>query len=156
MKGVLSYFRLRPLSEILTIVNLRHAASRIWTYAEPEFRLCWMKLCSRDNYDTTAPQLIFRMFLYYSLFPLTNYILLILIKVIFWYMIIYSFSIIMRSLPSWISDTPLAGFEPMQNLSSGFVEWSCAVEITTTPRRHNWFSGCSFTTAWFHWRTIFC
>ena len=30
-----------PLSEILTISNLRHAASRIWTCAEPEFRLCW-------------------------------------------------------------------------------------------------------------------
>ena len=24
-------------------------ASRIWTCAEPEFRLCWMKLCSSDN-----------------------------------------------------------------------------------------------------------
>ena len=33
-----------------------------------------------------------------------------------------------RSSPSRISDT--------QNLSSGLVEWSCAVVITTTPRRH--------------------
>ena len=41
-----------------------------------------------------------------------------------------------RSSPSWISDTPRAGFELAQNLSSGFVEWSCAVVITTTPRRH--------------------
>ena len=41
-----------------------------------------------------------------------------------------------RSSPSRISDTPRAGFEPAQNLSSGFVEWSCAVVITTTPRRH--------------------
>ena len=32
-----------------------------------------------------------------------------------------------RSSPSRISDTPWAGFEPVQNLSSGFVEWSCAV-----------------------------
>ena len=40
-----------------------------------------------------------------------------------------------RSSPSRISDTPLAGFEPAQNLSSGFVEGSCAVVITTTPRR---------------------
>ena len=32
-----------------------------------------------------------------------------------------------RSSPSWISDTPRAGFEPAQNLSSGLVEWSCAV-----------------------------
>ena len=26
--------------------------------------------------------------------------------------------------------------EPVQNLNSGFVEWSCAVVIITTPRRH--------------------
>ena len=39
-----------------------------------------------------------------------------------------------RSSPSRISDTPRAGFEPVQNLSSGFVEWSCAIVITTTPR----------------------
>ena len=30
---------------------------------------------------------------------------------------------------------PRAGFEPAQNLSSGLVEWSCAVVITTTPRQ---------------------
>ena len=41
-----------------------------------------------------------------------------------------------RSSPSWISDTLRAGFEPGQNLSSGLVEWSCAVVITTTPRHH--------------------
>ena len=41
-----------------------------------------------------------------------------------------------RSSPSRISDTPRAGFEPPQNLSSGLVEWSCAVVITTTSRRH--------------------
>ena len=40
-----------------------------------------------------------------------------------------------RSWPSPISDTPWAGFEPTQNLSSGLVEWSCAVAITITPRR---------------------
>ena len=40
------------------------------------------------------------------------------------------------SSPSWISDTPRAGFEPAQSLSSGLVEWSCAVVITITPRRH--------------------
>ena len=38
------------------------------------------------------------------------------------------------SSPSQISDTPPAGFEPAQNLSSGLVEWSCAIVITTTPR----------------------
>ena len=32
-----------------------------------------------------------------------------------------------RSSPSRISDTPRAGFEPAQNLSSDFVEWSCTV-----------------------------
>ena len=42
-----------------------------------------------------------------------------------------------RSSPSRISDTPRAGFEPAQNLSSDLVEWSCAVVITTTPWRHN-------------------
>ena len=36
------------------------------------------------------------------------------------------------SSPSRISDTPRAGFEPAQNLSSGLVEGSCAVVITTT------------------------
>ena len=41
-----------------------------------------------------------------------------------------------RSSPSQISGTPRAGFEPAQNLSSGLVEWSCAVVITTTPRCH--------------------
>ena len=41
-----------------------------------------------------------------------------------------------RSLPSRISDTLRAGFEPAQNLSSGLVEWSCTVVITTTPRHH--------------------
>ena len=41
-----------------------------------------------------------------------------------------------RSSPSRISDTPRAGFEPAQSLSSGLVEISCAVVITTTPRRH--------------------
>ena len=41
-----------------------------------------------------------------------------------------------RPSPSQISATPQAGFELAQNLSSGFIEWSCAVVITTTPRRH--------------------
>ena len=41
-----------------------------------------------------------------------------------------------RSLPLWISDTLQGGFEPMQNPSSGLVEWSCAVVITTTWQHH--------------------
>ena len=40
-----------------------------------------------------------------------------------------------RSSPSQIFDTPRAGCQPVQNLSSGFVEWSCAVAIITTLRR---------------------
>ena len=41
-----------------------------------------------------------------------------------------------RFSPSWISNTPQAGFEPVQNLSLSLVEWTCAVVLTTTPRRH--------------------
>ena len=42
-----------------------------------------------------------------------------------------------RSSPSRISDTPRARSKPMQNLSSGLVDWSCAVVVTTTPPRDN-------------------
>ena len=48
-KGVYFYFQPGALSEILTIANLRHAASRVWACAKPEFRLCWIKLCSSAN-----------------------------------------------------------------------------------------------------------
>ena len=43
-----------PLSEILTIANLPHAASRVWTCTEPKFRLSWIMLCSSDNHYTAA------------------------------------------------------------------------------------------------------
>ena len=43
-----------------------------------------------------------------------------------------------RPLPSRIFNTPRAGFEPAQNLSSGLIEWSCAIMLTTTPQRHLW------------------
>ena len=38
----------------------------------------------------------------------------------------------------WFCDMIIlqAGFEPVQNLSSGFVEWDCAIAITTTSLRH--------------------
>ena len=36
-----------------------------------------------------------------------------------------------RFSPSQITETPQAGFEPVQNLSSGIIEWRCAVVITT-------------------------
>ena len=45
-----------------------------------------------------------------------------------------------RSSSSRISNTPRAGLEPAQNLSSGFVEWSCAVAITTTPQCHRMYA----------------
>ena len=48
------YFHPGPLSEILTIANLCHSARRIWTYAESEFRLCWIEMCSSDNHYTTV------------------------------------------------------------------------------------------------------
>ena len=41
-------------------LQISDAASRVWTYAEPEFRLSWMKLCSCDNHYTTAPGIIVR------------------------------------------------------------------------------------------------
>ena len=41
-----------------------------------------------------------------------------------------------RSSSLQISNTPRAGLEPVQILNSGFVEWSCVVVITNTPRRH--------------------
>ena len=56
MKSVKPYFQPRTLSEILTITNLWHVVSRIWTCAEPEFRLRWMKLCHGDNCYTMVPQ----------------------------------------------------------------------------------------------------
>ena len=47
-----------------------------------------------------------------------------------------------RSSPLRICDTPRAIFEPAQNLSSNFVEWNCAVVITTTLHYH-FFYRCS-------------
>ena len=40
------------------------------------------------------------------------------------------------SSPSRIFDTPRTGFEPAQSMSSGLVERSCTVVITTTPPCH--------------------
>ena len=56
MEGILTYFQPGPLSEILTILNLRNAASRIWNCAEQEFRICWRKLCGSHIHYTTAPR----------------------------------------------------------------------------------------------------
>ena len=48
---------------------------------------------------------------------------------------IFSRNYCQRSSPSRISDMPWAELEPVENLSSGLVEWSCAVAMTTIPRR---------------------
>ena len=32
-----------------------HATGRFWTWAESDFRLTWMKLCSSDKHYTTQP-----------------------------------------------------------------------------------------------------
>ena len=58
-KAFKHYLQPGPLSGILTILNFRHAASRISTCAEPEFRLCWMKLCNSDNHYTKVSFKIF-------------------------------------------------------------------------------------------------
>ena len=72
-KDVYAVFLPGSLSEILTIANLRHAASRVWTCAESEFRLCWKKLCSRDNHWTTAPPYYFLPF-YFLIIIKTQFI----------------------------------------------------------------------------------
>ena len=60
-----------------------------------------------------------------------------IVFVVCFYSLTSSWDHCQKSSPSRISDTPRAAFEPAQNLSSGLVEWSCAVVRTTTPRRHN-------------------
>ena len=55
-----------------------------------------------------------------------------------------------RSSPLRISDIPQAEFEPVENLSSGFLEWSCAVVITTTPQR----CYCSALILFIPWTTV--
>ena len=54
-KAFTPYFQPEPLSEILPFTNLLLAASSVWTCAESEFRLCWIKFCSSDNHYTTEP-----------------------------------------------------------------------------------------------------
>ena len=50
--------------DICNIGNLQQATCRIWTCAELEFRLSWMKLCSSDNHCTTTPLSILSMFFF--------------------------------------------------------------------------------------------
>ena len=49
-KDVWPHFQPGPLPETLTTASLWHAVCRVWTWAEPEFRLSWMKLSSKDNH----------------------------------------------------------------------------------------------------------
>ena len=45
-----------------TIVRDPHhleSPSRVWTCAEPEFKLSWMKLCSSDNHGATYIESLF-------------------------------------------------------------------------------------------------
>ena len=60
-KGLKHDFHPGSLSENFTSTNLRYAASMIWTCAEPEYRLYWMKLRSNDKQSTTVqhPILLF-------------------------------------------------------------------------------------------------
>ena len=57
--------------------------------------------------------------------------------------LIYSRNHCQRSSPLRISNMLWTGFETVQNLSSGFDEWSYAVVITTTPQ-------CNITTPQCH------
>ena len=48
------------MSKILTSTNLQHAASRIRTCTESDFRLCWMKLYSSDSHCIMAPLVLLK------------------------------------------------------------------------------------------------
>ena len=64
-KEVKTYFQTELFPRVLTIiVNLHQVVSRIWASAEPEFRLCWMKMCSSDIHYTTVPQCIAILFIF--------------------------------------------------------------------------------------------
>ena len=55
-KGIKPCFQPGPMSKILAIASLQYTASSIWTCPEPELGLSLMKLCSSDNYYSTATQ----------------------------------------------------------------------------------------------------
>ena len=56
--------------------------------------------------------------------------------------LIFSLDIAARDFHNRESPTRRAGFELVQNLSSGFVEWSCAVVIPTS--RHYYYHNCHY------------
>ena len=45
-----SFSKSGPFPEILIIANIRNVDRRIRTFTVPEFKLCWMKLCSSDHH----------------------------------------------------------------------------------------------------------
>ena len=55
-KGIKPCFQPGSMSKILAIASLQYTASSIWTCPEPELGLSLMKLCSSDNYYSTATQ----------------------------------------------------------------------------------------------------
>ena len=58
-----------------------------------------------------------------------------------------------RSWRSRISDTPLAGFQPAQNLSSGFVQWGWTA-VTTIPLHYAVISKIALSSA-LTWTSFF-
>ena len=92
----------------------------------------------------------------------TNCVMMIMMMNCFWGMVhqrkvfslISSWDHCQRSSPSWISDMPQAGFEPVQGLSSGLVEWSCAAVISdnhytiTPPPPLDWGNQTFLTKVW--------
>ena len=54
------------------------------------------------------------------------------------YLALFSAGVIIKFSPSRISDMLRTGFEPLESLILGFVEWSFLVMITTTPQCHKY------------------
>ena len=55
-KGVEPYFHPGPMSEFSLSQTSNLPQDMIWTCAEAEFKLCWMKLYSNVNHCITGPQ----------------------------------------------------------------------------------------------------
>ena len=67
--------------------EFQQAAGRIWTCAEPEFRLWWMKLYSSYNHYTTSPRILshfsFRQLYFGYKYPQMSHIMYLNL---FWYL----------------------------------------------------------------------
>ena len=71
MIGVMLFFQVEQMSEILMMANFWPFISKIWACAELEFRLCSVKLCSSDNQYIIVPELHYRISaLHHSTFSL--------------------------------------------------------------------------------------